>query len=248
MRRYKKVITLDDEEKSSSRKAAAVVLTKPQPGLNPRQKSQIKRMVSRRQELKYVDTNMGTNATVATIGRYYLLTTVGQGVTDLTRVGDSLNLCGSIDLRGSLTIQLDQNVSSRCFVRCLIIQDCDYWDFGTGFPTLAQIFNNGYTGAPDWTSMLNHDLRHRFHVLYDKTYKLANNYVAGQGLNPQVSVILNNRILLSKLPVNRKEVSYLAGTNNNMKNGIFALFLSDIPAGNQPPWLNATTRIVFRDS
>lgn len=97
------------------------------------------------------------------------MTSIPQGTTDTTRVGDRIRV---LSLRGRISINLPvapfetYDIYNR--LRFVIIQ----WKFGTFSSLPASIDGAFQAGSFGWNQLYSHDYRHQFRVLLDKTVTL----------------------------------------------------------------------------
>lgn len=202
--------------------------------LGPRQVRQVKRIVNSSQETKFYDIS-SSGASVSSTGTITSLTSIAQGTTDITRVGDSISLMRMM-WSGVLTVGDQFNI-----VRVILFQ----WKPNDNVaPALADLLLNGPSGSPDVYSFYNHDLRGQFHIMSDRTYSLI-----GNGTSSSIPFQPKTQILIAHnkgLSVGLKKVQYQGGTTVGTHK-IYVLTLSDSSAVAHPI-ITYNARIYYKDS
>jgi len=170
-------------------------------------------------ESKYFYTNIGTS-NVDWNGLIQNLTLVPQGTTDVTRIGDSLTPM-SLEVRGHLV--LNQAGRQYCMGRMLIfrwLQDTDDTS-----PTVTDVLD--FVGSDQVVlSAIAHDKREDYNILYDSGPFLLTT-IGASGYSDQ---IFNMK---KTIKLAGKEIKFVGG-GTNARNHIYAIFVSDVPAVNQP--------------
>ncbi len=178
---------------------------------------------SLRNEPKYNDTSFVATSVPGT-AVLTSLTATTNGTTDLTRIGDRINLF-SIEFRWTVLVADSSNV-----VRVVLLQ----WlsDDGIDAPSLAKVLANAATPV---NSPFNHDNKAKFIVLYDHRVLLST-YEPNRGDTVELL-----------LPASRvqPEVMYQAGASTG-QNNLYALMVSD--SGPSPhPVLEGVARVNWYD-
>lgn len=220
--------------------------------LTKTQARQVKTIISRKQELKFRFETQNA-AVVSNSGAVSPLILVGQGVTDTQRVGDSLTLCGKLDLKYAWQIAPNSN-KSYALVRFIIFQFHPSTDNVTpSYPSANQILLPGPSGAVDVYSWYAHDYRQDYTILYDKTMELIGPGVYdadGSGSNEMWPVTccsfkhVSTRISLKKA---RKNQQFQAGTLSGT-NCLYKFQISSVPSADNPPTIISNAKMYFRDS
>lgn len=218
--------------------------------LNKRQANQVKRIVNVGRELKYFQSNSGVafNIDDSTYQPFGTPFDVAQGTTDVTRVGDSLNWCGKIELKFVIKNGKAGTAASNVTHRIIMFQ----WhplSQATPFPIASQVLLPGPTGNPDIHSQYSHDYRHDYKILFDKRYVTVNDDTVNTGLGNCITtggvIARSYRISLKKA---KKNVQY-AGGGPQGTNRIFMMTFNDDPHANAiKSTMTYTTKIFFRDS
>jgi len=208
------------------------------PKLNSKQRNQVKRLISNRQELKYIAGNgqdIVVDSTGALTGAPF---DVPQGDTDITRDGDRLQWAGKIDFRFSLQHPLGTS-PPESIVRLILFQ----WH-PNSTPVISSILLTGPTGASDVWSTHSHDNRQMFRILFDRTFHLVGNAAAATTPNTTLTQIFRRfRVSLKKA---RKYAQYTGGTLTGT-NRIFLIYISDAATLLRPTF-TYSTKTFFRDS
>lgn len=211
--------------------------------LNKRQVKDVKRLINRNIELKYfpyVANTTSVTSTGASVGNPF---DVPQGNTDTSRNGDSLKWCGKIDFRFEIVNGFGATADLYNKVRVVIYQFKDATISGQS-PIPSQIFINGPSGAIDVLSQYNHDFRHDYHILFDKTYHTAlSTNVANSTQAPNSTTgVKHYRISLKKA---NKVVQYQGG-GGQATNRLFLYYISDSSAATHPT-IQYSLKTFFRD-
>nr|WAE42360.1 MAG: capsid protein [Cressdnaviricota sp.] len=186
-------------------------------------------------ELKYQDNTYSFSPDYSGSTSFtFDLTSIGQGVTDILRIGDEIKLH---NLKINFLVKGNTTANSYNFLRVVLF----VWKIDTtlgGNPSLLNIFSNtlmGNVGAP--FSQYLHDNRDDYTILWDKTFKVDSTLD-----NTTQSIV---HIKKFKKLDKQKGIKYIgAGTN-----GIFKLYLGFFSDGLvQIPSIVGTTRITFTDS
>jgi len=207
-------------------------------GLTPAQARGVKKIVQRQAELKFFYFNQAATAVSTTIVMTGLPFDVLQGTADTNRIGDALTWRGWIDLRYQWIIADTANL-----VRLMVVQ----WkaqSTGTPFPTYADVLLTGPSGGYDVFSQYNHDNRHNYVILFDRTHKLIGNSAAATTPNTSVSEVFRH----VKVPLTKaKKVAQFIGGGSQGTNRLFLIYMSDSAAATHPT-LTYTTKVCFADS
>lgn len=219
----------------------SLVLKKAGVSFSSRQAQEVKKIIQRQGELKFF---LGASAGFIPVAVGTTLTgnpfDIPQGQTDSTRIGDALTWCGHIDLRLHVINGQGATADKHNTVRVVIFQ----W-FANQQPFPADLFLAGPSGTSDVLSCYNHDRRHEYAVLFDKSFKTVGN---GNVVGTPFTQGATSGCQYFKIPLTkaRKNVQYvtagLTGTNR-----IYLYFVSDNVLATAPT-LAYTTKIVFRDS
>lgn len=191
-------------------------------GLNPKEKNQVKKLISSGRENKYLDVLLATSELYG--GAVYSLSNVPQGDTDTTRDGDQL-VQRAIRIKGNSIVADSTNIARLIVFR---------WK-NESTPVVGDILSATYVGtsrAP--FSPYHHDGRTNFTVLYDKnfatdTYNIQRTFDTGW------------------INLRNKKQYFTAGSATAQKNGIFCLIITDSAAVSNP-FLNLVSRLTFQDS
>lgn len=174
-------------------------------------------------EPKYFDTS-GVAVAMSSSGFFLSLTSTTNGTTDITRIGDQVEL-HSMEFRYSVSVADATNI-----MRLVIFQ----WnaDDTTDTPSFSKLM---VSGSQTWNSPFNHDNSSKLTILYDKVLTLATYYPV-----KHESFLLP----LDRQPV-RKILKYAAGstTGNNM---IYMYAVSDSTATTHP-FIDYYARVNFYD-
>lgn len=184
------------------------------------------KVVLSKSESNYTDTVY--DASPSYLGLITNLSTIAQGTTDQTRIGDSV-LVTSLNLGGYITNQDSYNM-----VRIIIFK----WKGNSSSPpNVTDIIQQAYVGdvkAP--FAPLAHDTRKNFTVKWDKTFLCAT------GAD-------NERQFFKKLVTFKGglKLQYLQGSSSaTSKNGLYMLRISDSSAISHPT-CNVLCRVNFKD-
>lgn len=126
------------------------------------------RKIQGAQELKAIDIRYTTGG-IDQDGEFTLLNGVAQGVTDITRIGNEIQMT-SVQFRGVVTNSF-ADLSSKIF-RMLIFIDRQA---NAGTPTVATLLDlTVFSTAGDQVyAPYNHDYQKRYKILYDRTHTLT---------------------------------------------------------------------------
>lgn len=199
--------------------------------LGKRQVATVKKLIARRQELKYRD--YGGSYAPTTTGVMYQITTIPQGDTDITRDGDRLYL-KKIYMRGELMA----NTDTYNFVRLILFQ----WKPTVSPATVSEILLDGPSGSPDTLSHYSHDHRQNYRILYDKVMKVIGPASAAATPNTAATVRNFAGVIYPKL----HQLQYLGGTTNGTSQ-VYMLIISDSNVVPHPT-LNLNFKMMFTDS
>lgn len=217
-------------KKRVARSLKKLVVSVP-PKLNDRQINQVKRLVTRRAELKY-HSRTWNGQTFGVGNNYFLddLTNVAAGTTDTTRIGDKIQL-SRIEYQMSL---FPLTATSTHTVRVIFFQYKP--NDAAQLTSIDGIVDNGATGVIDPWSPYDHDFKTDYTIISDRTYQL----------NPNQSTIIS--LGLKKLNVKkvRHDITFDAGATFG-GNHIYVAFITNSPIA-APPSVYGRARIYFRDS
>lgn len=202
--------------------------------LNPRQVKQVKKIVSKEEELKYflaAQNGVAITSTAAIVP----LSSIPQGISDTQRVGDALEY-KNLEVRMFLSIGNPTNL-----VRIIFFQ----WFPTATTPIATNILLTGYTGSIDTTSTYSHDYRHDFKVLKDLFCPLIGNLTVPV-LAPAVYTDTTIRVFHFHLRGFRKQVQFAGGTTQG-SNQLYVLQISDSPAAPRPV-IALSTKLTFVDA
>lgn len=210
--------------------------------LSGKQVLQVKRIVARRQELKYFA--VLSNFAAITAATYMIdLTQIPQGDTDSTRDGDHLMLCGTPEFHVRFQNDLTGAGDAGAMYRLIIFQ----WHPSNGTaPIGSDILLTGVSGAVDYTSFYSHDKRQLYTILYDECFKTWGHGAggAGPGTNQTDSGLHRIKYSFAKA---QKQCQYQGGsTSGTNQIYMFMIHSSANLVGNQNAWLFAS-KIFYRD-
>lgn len=169
-------------------------------------------------EYKYIEPN-NTATGVDYDGVLYALNTVSQGVTDNTRIGDSLKV-----QRLTMRYAVKRN-SADSLIRVIVL-----WEQIPTLSTPADVINGaGGTNAPLGPKVYDNRFKTRF--LYDRTFALSSN-------NSIKNVDVN-------LPINL-HTQYSAGSTTITTGKLWLLVISDQITSNLPTF-QYLTRVTYTD-
>lgn len=192
--------------------------------LNKREKIQVKRMITRTQEIKYFDQTL-VNVSFDYSGVLYNLTPINQGNTDTDRNGDQVML-KYVSIRGYLQASA---TSTYNVCRIIVFQ----WK-PNSTPAISDILNNiASVNAPN--SFYLWDKRQQYTVLWDKRYIV-------QGTDRQAA-LFSKKIYGKKL---RKKLQFLGGGNSS-DNRVYIIAISDDGGTPYPAW-TWQSRVAYTDS
>lgn len=196
--------------------------------LNKKQKAQIGRMLSTKTELKTFDFDAKSAQSIDTAGTIFSISEVPQGVTDITRVGDSL-LPKRLEIR---MLQIGADTPSNT-MRILLFR----WKMNdaSDTPGVSEIFEGGYAGSYVFSPYNTHN-RKRFEVLWDDTVVL----------NPNVASTTNTQWRTKYFKLAKKPIDYQYSAVTG-QDKIFLLVISDSSAISHPT-IQFISRMYFTDS
>lgn len=225
------------------------------PPLSKKQVSGVNRLIHRNQELKYLDTLLSAvtvgGATAASRNVAYTITVPSQGTQDIQRIGDTIRL--SDYLEGTLTVkQLEDAKSNNAeqWFRCIIVQNKQERDgtFG-GADMLAlpgDLLASGPSGNPDPYSLIRHDARQLFRVVYDKLIRTVSNGGAGLAYNTGMSATIKFKIPLWGDKVS-KTLQYSAASTYVANHHLHMILMSTADAATEVHSVDGMVRFHFRD-
>lgn len=202
--------------------------------LNMKQKKEVKRIANAGAEIKFQDALSGVNQTYGSgVG--------GTLLSDLTAVA-AANRVGiqivpfKLRLHMSFLANTAASALFQALTRILVFQ---WRPNNTVAPTIANIFDNGPSGAPDVWSSTSHGQRHLFTVLYDRLIDQSVNLASSN-----VSKEITKTISLYKKAA---KVNFDTGAVTTGDHHIYMLIMGSNPqaAANQSMTLNVRT--FYRD-
>lgn len=190
--------------------------------MNTRQKRQVKRIINTAVELKYLNI-VQPQLSLNTTPNIQLMTNLGQGTTDNTRIGDRAQFT-------SLHMKLfgGTGTATEAFCRFMIFQWKPF-----SVPTAAQLLLLGTGGVENLTSQLNHDFRSQYKVLYDRTFNLIAT-ADNQRFYTEFTVIPKQK------NIGWNAATSAAGSGTGL---IYFMIVSD-----QDPYIYFTAKLHFRDA
>lgn len=207
-----------------SKRAKVLVPVRRPKKLNKREKTQVKRMITANQEIKYYDLSL-IGIPVDHYGVLHDLTPVNQGSTDTDRIGDQLTL-RSVAIRGYAQ---GSSVSTYNVMRMVLFQ----WK-PNSTPAVGDIMNVlANTNAPN--SFSKWDLKEQYNVLKDWRILL-------RGTDYQAQLFYH-KISGKKL---RKKLQFVAGGNSS-NNRVYLLVVTDDGASPYPG-ITYQSRITYTDA
>ncbi len=182
----------------------------------------VRQELHRNEEPKHYDVLSSGTAGIAGSGVLYL-SSMAQGITDITRVGDRISL-KSIEARWDLIFADATN-----FMRIILFQ----WvgDAVSDVPAISSVLES----TPYYLSPYNWDQRAKFRILHDETYCLD------ATANPRTHVGH------CKVGLRGSHLQFLNASTNIEAGGLFALFMSDSAAAAHPAY-DLYTRIAYTDA
>lgn len=182
----------------------------------------VRRELSQNEEPKHFDVLSSGTAGIAGSGVLYL-SSMAQGITDITRVGDRIVL-KSLEARFDLVVADATN-----FIRLILFQ----WvgDAVSDVPTIAAVLES----TPYYLSPFNWDQRGKYRVLHDES-------VALMGVGPVTYISKKIKV---GCPV--KHQQFLNASTNIESGGLFALVMSDSAAAAHPGY-DLYTRVSYTDA
>lgn len=212
------------------------------------QKRAIRKIVQKGYELKWFQPSLSSQA-ITSAGTVVGMTDIPQGDTDQTRDGDQVSLAGALKLNYQLDVDLGNDILQQTpTIRIVVFQWHPQTESGGATePTLANLFNNGPSGAPDVYSFFNHDNRFMFTVLLDRIHRLVGPGGATTlAYNPKVSLIKRHIVKYKKRV--RRKIQFSAGSTVIAVNHLYICYLSDLAADAQNPTITWTAKLVFHDN
>lgn len=177
-------------------------------------KEQVARMMQMKTELKHLDTNVAATA-ISTSGIIYALSDIPQGITDVTRIGDSA-LPKQLQLRWNIVgADTPSNI-----LRCVVFR----WKMNTAadVPTINEIFDSAFSGNYVLAPLTFHD-RARYELLMDKVWVS----------NPNAASTTNTKTGSKSMKMAKKAIEFQAGIVDG-QNKIYLLIVSDSSAITHP--------------
>lgn len=244
----------------------ANVRTMRAPPLNPKQRKQVRKMITADEEIKdsvqgfqitNVDIggiNLGDGSAMSTTGQGATknsLTQTGQGNTSNTRVGEEIELVGYTFKYTMISAVAGLLTNGDRFNNMRIVLFRWYVDSNFEVPTLADVLDNTVV---NWClAPYNRTNKEKYHIMYDKTHHLENDevyngsalqYVTGSG-----SVYTTpNPVNIYGKKLGRKKCEY--GTGINFGYGhIYGFVVSDSAfAISTHPQCEFIGQVTYRDA
>lgn len=191
-----------------------IPVVRPMPKLNPRQTTQVKKLVSKKMEKKYHDQNIYNPISPTFVGNITQLTMPAQGTTDTTRVGDTINISS---IRFMFSIFRPQVGTGSAYAvpnigRVIIFQ----WKGPNAtVPVPSDILQTVGTSV-GVHSAYTVDQKINFTVAYDKSFSFSQNGNAER--------IVRKVISGKKL---KKKIQFNAGSALVFSDAIYVLFITD---------------------
>lgn len=182
-----------------------------------------------------------------------LLNPLAQGNTSITRLGDKVQ---ATSIQGRYCVFNDNDNLVPNIWRVII-----FWDRGPkgAAPIFSDILDTTtMTSAASNTVYAPYNLKNvpRFKILYDQSGIIQVNQqlttvLAGATTTTTAVLTQSSNVYHFKIPLKRI-VNYGLGNAGTVadisQNGLFGLYLSDIPAASQPPAIVIGTRFLFKDA
>lgn len=186
--------------------------TGPNSKLNKKQvKKIVKSAIKNQLEEHYYPYETGSVQAIGTTYAVFALSTIPQGITDVTRIGDEVKLTHmTLDLVAK--IPTSYTTSTQC--RIMIVQHFDLLDATT--PPAWSGFMSTATSPYFLTAYVLPDLRAGVRILYDK--------VISFDLATQGGPCFHH--LKKKIKIPRKKLEYIAASSTNQYNGIYMYALN----------------------
>lgn len=197
-------------------------------GLNKRQKTTVKRLISNTQEKKHFLVTNASGISQSTVGTITKLSSIAQGDSDTDRDGDRLTLKS---LRFTATIS-----NSDTYNRFRVILFRWNPDDSTA-PTVGDILQNSAGNLLDVLLPTHLDKSSNFHVIHDRTYTTATD-----GANEAIGV---KKTFYGKR-LGTKTIQYNAGLTTGFRN-VYMLTVSDSGAAAHP-YIYYTSLLKYTDS
>lgn len=216
--------------------------------LNAAQKAQVRAitrgLLRNEVEVKAFDTT--TNSfTVSTAGSVAKLTTVTQGATQVTRVGDRLKK-KRLDFKYSIQVGATGLIAAADqynTVRVIIFEW--HMDDGLAAPVVANVLTTTPTNKS--LAMYNYDTDHDYRILYDRSHVVYNtpiwNGAAVQWNHGPDGTFCNERVQTLEL---KGDIEFDAGSSFGTGH-LYALFISDSAFAPNPS-CEFVSRLLFEDS
>lgn len=191
-------------------------------------KAYVKRIIARQIEDKYLDTNETPTNLIEGVGFIERITSISQGTTDVTRIGDSVML-KNITIWFQVTGPDTSNM-----VRVIVFQ----WHSNTNFvaPTIGDVLQ--YFAIGDNREIMSpyvFDYKDQFRVLYDKFI----------GLDAVSNYQYATRIIIPAKKLTRR--MQFVGAGLNASNHVYILAVSD-STGVAHPGFTFLSRVVYEDA
>lgn len=199
--------------------------------LNVRQKKQVKRLITSRQEKKFFISNT-SSWPVSTTPSVFQLSVIPQGDTDTSRDGDRLMIT-KVYVRGYWTFSNDLYNT----IRLIFFQ----WKPNTT-PAATDILLAGPSASVDTVSQYNHDNRQLYKIMWDKFYHIEGNGTTSS--QPLTSTGIRPFHAILHMP--NKQLQYVAGSTTGT-NQFYYLAVTDSSVTSDPT-LTMSVKFMFTDS
>lgn len=197
--------------------------------LNQRQKSEVKRIVSIRQEHKYFQTGINVSPIIAPTTCVNLISD-SQGDLDTNHTGDKIML-GSIEFRYNIQgLSTHVATSPGSIVRVILFQ---WRPSSTPLPGNI-LLSDPVTGNITPDSFYAVDNKHNYGILYDRTHALsyAGTLAGTSYASTGTSIVYRHGRIKPKRFA--KQVQFIGGSATVCTNGLWLLYCSFDVAGNAP--------------
>lgn len=205
--------------------------------LNRRQKREVKQLIGRKLESKYIDAINVAYSGVTNAGTVVSMTYPSQGAGTAQRTGDSIDI-RSLEIRYSFTGYDSTNV-------CRIIVFKWLNDSAVATPTPGYVVDASFLGAdtaPHALYNLASIKQREIVICYDRIHALKNNNNAAIPGND----VVTGRILLTGKKLHRKKLTFGTGAVTG-EGQYYVLVISDSAIAGHPKY-NLAGRIVYTDA
>lgn len=177
-------------------------------------KKLIKSAFKQQLEGHYYPAQLNDQAT-STTTFIHMLSSIPQGTTDVTRIGDEVVL-DKISLDMVLRLPLAASTATLCQTRIFIVQI--HYQFDGGSPPAWNAFMSSSANPNFLTSYMLPDIENEFTIIYDKTFLFD---LATQGGKSSYHI-------KKKLKGFRKRIQYVAASASNGIHNLYLYALSTI--------------------